>query len=77
MRDPWILGRDPTLQQLQGMREEGTTARRNRPENTLDRQFEQAKPRAAFVTDVTYIPVKEGWLHVSPVMDLCTREIVV
>lgn len=46
-------------------------------ENTLDRQFEQAKPRAAFVTDVTYIPVKEGWLYVSPVMDLCTREIVV
>lgn len=46
-------------------------------ENTLDRQFEQPKPRSAFVTDVTYIPVKEGWLYVSPVMDLCTREIVV
>ncbi len=46
-------------------------------ENTLDRQFEQPKPRTAFVTDVTYIPVKEGWLYVSPVMDLCTREIVV
>ena len=46
-------------------------------ENTLDRQFEQPKPRSAFVTDVTYIPVKEGWLYVFPVMDLCTREIVV
>lgn len=46
-------------------------------ENTLDRQFEQPKPCSAFVTDVTYIPVKEGWLYVSPVMDLCTREIVV
>lgn len=27
--------------------------------------------------DITYIPVKEGWLYVSPVLDLCTREIVV
>lgn len=46
-------------------------------EDTLDRQLEQSKPRTAFVTDVTCIPVKEGWLYVSPVMDLCTREIVV
>ena len=29
-------------------------------ENVLDRKFEQPKPRTAFVTDVTYIPVKEG-----------------
>ena len=41
-------------------------------ENVLDRKFEQPKPRTAFVTDVTYIPVKEGWLYVSPVIDLCT-----
>lgn len=46
-------------------------------ENTLDCQFEQPKPRTAFVTDVTYIPVKEGCLYVSSVMDLCMREIVV
>lgn len=46
-------------------------------ENALDRQFEQSRPRTAFVTDVTYISVKEGWLYVSPVLDLCTREIVV
>ena len=46
-------------------------------ENVLDRKFEKPKPRTAFVTDVTYIPVKEGWLYVSPVIDLCTREVVV
>ena len=26
---------------------------------------------------MSYIPVKEGWLYVSSVMDLCTRETVV
>lgn len=46
-------------------------------ENTLNRAFSQPEPRRTFVTDVTYIPVKEGWLYVSPVLDLCTREIVV
>lgn len=46
-------------------------------ENTLNREFSPEEPRKVFVTDVTYIPVKEGWLYVSPVMDLCTREIVV
>lgn len=46
-------------------------------ENTLDRHFVVDNPRTNFVTDVTYIPVQEGWLYVSPVQDLCTREIVV
>ena len=46
-------------------------------ENKLNRAFSQSEPRKMFVTDVTYIPVKEGWLYVSPVLDLCTREIVV
>lgn len=45
--------------------------------NRLNRQFKQKDIGKTFVTDVTYIPVKEGWLYVSPVMDLCSHEIVV
>lgn len=46
-------------------------------ENTLNRKFTQQEPGKVFVTDVTYIPTKTGWLYLSLVMDLCTREIVV
>jgi putative transposase len=46
-------------------------------ENTLNRKFEQKEPRKVFVTDVTYVPIDKGWLYVSAVLDLCTREVVV
>ena len=42
-------------------------------ENTLNRKFTQQEPGKVFVTDVTYIPTKTGWLYLSLVMDLCTR----
>ncbi len=45
-------------------------------ENTLHRQFDQQVPNKVFATDVTYIATTKGWLYVSPVIDLCTREIV-
>ena len=45
-------------------------------ENTLNRQFDQQVPNKVFATDVTYIATTKGWLYVSPVIDLCTREIV-
>ena len=45
-------------------------------ENTLDRQFDQQVPDKVFATDVTYIATTKGWLYVSPVIDLCTREII-
>lgn len=55
-----------------GMLADGTVL-----ENKLNRDFDKSVPLQDFVTDVTYIATKEGWLYVSPVMDLCTREIVV
>ena len=45
-------------------------------ENTLDRQFDQQVPDKVFATDVSYIATTKGWLYVSPVIDLCTREII-
>ena len=45
--------------------------------NRLNRQFKQDDIGKTFVMDVTYIPVKEGWLYVSPVMEQCSHEIMV
>ena len=45
-------------------------------DNILNRQFDQQDPNKVFATDVTYIATTKGWLYVSPVIDLCTREIV-
>jgi len=45
-------------------------------ENILDRQFEVSKPNTCWVSDITYIPTREGWLYLSVVLDLFNREVV-
>ena len=44
--------------------------------NHLDRQFEVIAPNVAWVTDITYIRTYEGWLYLSVVIDLFSRQIV-
>jgi transposase InsO family protein len=44
--------------------------------NVLDRAFEQTAPNQAWVSDITYVPTREGWLYLAAVEDLCTRKIV-
>lgn len=44
--------------------------------NVLARQFEQAAPDVAWVTDITYIPTGEGWLYLAVILDLCSRFVV-
>ncbi len=44
--------------------------------NTLDRQFEVGHPNQAWVTDFTYIRTHEGWLYLTIVLDLFSRQIV-
>ena len=44
--------------------------------NILDRKFNIQIPRSVFVTDMTFFPTIEGWLVLSAVKDLCTKEIV-
>ncbi|WP_460327714.1 IS3 family transposase, partial [Paenibacillus sp. YSY-4.3] len=44
--------------------------------NHLNQQFKVIKPNTVWVTDITYIPCREGRLYLASVMDLCTREIV-
>jgi transposase InsO family protein len=41
--------------------------------NVLARQFDQAAPDQAWVTDITYIPTGEGWLYLAVILDLHSR----
>ncbi len=34
------------------------------------------RPDQAWVGDITYIPIGEGWVHLAIVKDLCARKIV-
>jgi len=46
-------------------------------ENVLDRQFDAAQgPNERWVTDITYIPTREGWLYLAAVEDLYSRRVV-
>ena len=45
-------------------------------DNTLDRQFNVAKPDRAWVTDITYIRTLEGFAYLAVVIDLYSRRVV-
>lgn len=44
--------------------------------NLLNQQFQTDKPGSVWVTDITYIWTKEGWLYLATVMDLFSRRII-
>ena len=44
--------------------------------NLLDRQFTVATPNRAWVTDITYVPTREGWLYLCVFLDLFSRRVV-
>jgi putative transposase len=44
--------------------------------NLLDQKFATAAPNQVWVTDITYIPCREGKLYLANVLDLCTRKLV-
>ena len=45
-------------------------------ENILNRAFNVGGPNQCWVSDITYIYTKEGWLYLSTIMDLYSRKIV-
>lgn len=55
-----------------------TNSRHNRPAapNLLARNFKAATPNKKWVSDVTFIPTRVGWLFLATVMDLYSRKIV-
>src|ERR1700735_1585436 len=42
-------------------------------ENVLDRQFNPSEANEVWVTDITYIPTRAGWLYLAAVEDLYSR----
>lgn len=48
----------------------------NYARNVLQRRFAQYGPRMVLLTDITYLPYKDGFLYLSVIKDACTREIL-
>lgn len=44
--------------------------------NLLERKFAVSTPDTAYVSDITYIPTREGWLYLAVVIDLFSRAVV-
>ena len=44
--------------------------------NVLARQFETPLPNQAWISDITYIRTRSGWLYLAAVLDLYSRKIV-
>jgi putative transposase len=45
-------------------------------ENVLNQEFEQERANVAWVSDITYVSTREGWLYVACVLDLYSRKVV-
>jgi putative transposase len=45
-------------------------------ENLLERDFSPAAANETWVTDITYIPTREGWLYLAAVEDRYSRRVV-
>lgn len=44
--------------------------------NVLNREFDPVAPNLAWVSDLTYIRTRTGWLYLAAVMDLFSRKII-
>jgi putative transposase len=55
-----------------------TDSKHNLPvaKNLLNREFEVCEPNRYYVSDITYIWTREGWLYLAVVLDLFSRQIV-
>jgi transposase InsO family protein len=55
-----------------------TDSRHPRPvaENLLARRFEVTSPTPAWVSDITYIDTREGWLYLAAVLSVQTRQVL-
>lgn len=44
--------------------------------NVLDRKFDIPQPNQVWVSDITYLPTKEGWLYLAVTLDVHSRAVV-
>lgn len=45
-------------------------------ENRLAQNFDVEAPNRVWVTDITYIRTREGWLHLAVAQDLFSRQVI-
>jgi Transposase and inactivated derivatives len=45
-------------------------------ENILNREFKQTEPSKAWVSDITYIQVQEGFIYLTTLIDLFDRKVI-
>ena len=67
------------LQAKQVRRYKSTTKRNKKhpvAPNLLKRDFAAERPDQKWLTDITYIPTREGWLYLAAVLDLYARRII-
>ncbi len=48
----------------------------NIPKNILNRNFSANSPMEKLVTDITYLPTKDGWCYLNAILDLYNKEII-
>lgn len=55
-----------------------TDSRHNLPiaKNLLNREFAAEAPGRKWVSDITYIPTRQGWMYLTIIMDLYDRKII-
>ena len=73
------LMRTHGIQAKQSKRHKRTYTHRQTQEaevNHLGRQFHAIAPNEKWVSDITFIPTREGWLYLAIVLDLFSRAIV-
>jgi putative transposase len=44
--------------------------------NVLERRFRPGQPNNTWVTDITYVTTRQGWLYLAVVLDLFSRKVV-
>ncbi|MGB5606022.1 MAG: IS3 family transposase [Gammaproteobacteria bacterium] len=44
--------------------------------NLLEQQFTVAQPNERWVSDITFIPTREGWLYLAVIIDLYSRAVI-
>lgn len=45
-------------------------------DNVLNRRFDLNKPNAVWVSDITYIATKAGWVYLAVIIDLYSRQVI-
>src|SRR3990170_3619004 len=44
--------------------------------NRLDQRFTAAQPNERWVSDITFVPTRQGWLYLAVIIDLYSRAVI-